>query len=312
MKRKKKKNKKSVSLSTIILVVILLAGLGVMLYPTVSDYWNSFRQSRAIAEYDETVAALTKADYEKIFADAETYNEHLSSLAAPFSQAETLEAEYLQVLNVAGNGIIGYVTIDRIGVELPVYHGTSAAVLDVAVGHLEGSHLPVGGESRHSVLSAHRGLPSARLFTDLDEMETGDIFTLTVLNEIFTYEVDQILIIEPEQLEPLNMVPGEDYCTLMTCTPYGINSHRLLVRGHRIDNVKGAVVVHREAARIPPYIVAPAVAIPIVFLLLIILLIVYRKKPARITTTDVKELAARLEAEEKMSSEDDEGKKNGR
>lgn len=297
----RKKKKKGVSLSTIILVVILLAGLSVMLYPTVSDYWNSFHQTRAINNYDQIVAELDETDYETLFAEAEAYNQHLRELGAPFSQCEQLEEEYYRVLDVAGNGIIGYVTIEKIGVELPIYHGTSDTVLNIAAGHLEGSSLPIGGESRHSVLSAHRGLPSAKLFTNLDKMEVADTFTITVLNQVLTYEVDQILIIEPEQLEALNVMAGEDYCTLMTCTPYGINTHRLLVRGHRIENARGTLVVHKDATRIPPYIVAPAVAIPIVFLLLIVLLIVYRKKPAKITTTDVKELAAKLEKEETIS-----------
>ena len=297
-KKIRKKKKKGVSLSTIILLVILLAGLGVMLYPTVSDYWNSFHQSRAINSYDEIVAGLDEADYEALFEKAEAYNEHLSSLAAPFSQADTLAEEYYSVLDVAENGIIGYVTIEKIGVELPVYHGTSDAVLNVAVGHLEGSHLPIGGESRHSVLSAHRGLPSAKLFTNLDKMEIGDIFTITVLNQMLTYQVDQILIVEPGQLEALNIVKGKDYCTLMTCTPYGVNSHRLLVRGTRIDNIPGTVVVHKEATRIPTYIVAPAVAIPIVFLLLIVLLIIYRKKPEKVTTRDIMDLSRKLQQEQ--------------
>lgn len=297
-KKTRKKKKRGVSLSTIILLVILLAGLGVMLYPTVSDYWNSFHQSRAINDYDEVVAGLDETDYEALFEEAETYNEHLSRLMAPFTQAEILEEEYYHVLDVAGNGIIGYVTIEKIGVELPIYHGTSDKVLNVAVGHLEGSHLPIGGESRHSVLSAHRGLPSAKLFTNLDKMEIGDIFTITVLNQMFTYQVDQILIVEPDQLEALNIIKGGDYCTLMTCTPYGVNSHRLLVRGTRIDNIPGVVVVHKEATRIPVYIVAPAVAIPIVFLLLIVLLIIYRKKPAKVTTQDIMDLSQKFQQEQ--------------
>lgn len=318
-KKTRRKKKKGVSLSTIILVAILLAGLGVMLYPTVSDYWNSFHQTRAIHNYDQVVAELDETDYEKLFAEAEEYNQRLWESGALLSQNDQLSEEYYRVLDVAGNGIIGYVTIEKIGVELPVYHGTSDSILNMAVGHIEGSSLPIGGESRHSVLSAHRGLPSAKLFTDLDKMEVGDTFTITVLNRLLTYEVDQILIIEPEQLDALNVAAGQDYCTLMTCTPYGINTHRLLVRGHRIENARASIVVHKEATRIPPYIVAPAVAIPIVFVLLIVLLVVYRKKPARITTTDVQELAAKLEAgkeeakkpeaEKKEAAEEDGGRK---
>lgn len=308
-KKTRRKKKRGVSLSTIILLVILLAGLGVMLYPTVSDYWNSFHQTRAINNYDQVVARLDETDYEKLFAEAEAYNQHLQESGTMFSQSDQLSEEYYRVLDVAGNGIIGYVTIEKIGVELPIYHGTSDSVLNVAAGHIEGSSLPIGGESRHSVLSAHRGLPSAKLFTNLDKMEVGDTFTITVLNRLLTYEVDQILIIEPEQLDTLNVVAGQDHCTLMTCTPYGINTHRLLVRGRRVENAKAAMVIHKEATRIPPYIVAPAVAIPIVFVLLIVLLVVYRKKPARITTTDVQELASKLEVREETVRKDGVGRK---
>lgn len=297
MKKKEKVRKGAkgrVSLSTIILIVILLVGLSVMLYPTVSDYWNSFHQTRAIANYDAVVAELDETDYEALFAEAERYNERLRELGAPFSESGNLSSTYNRVLNVAGNGIIGYISINKIGVELPIYHGTSDSVLNVAAGHLEGSSLPIGGESRHSVLSAHRGLPSAKLFTDLDRMEVGDRFTITVLNQILTYEVDQILIVEPTQMEALNVTQGKDYCTLLTCTPYGINSHRLLVRGHRIENEQGAIVIHKEATKIPPYIVAPAVAIPILFLVLLLSLLTYRRKPASVSTKDVMELSETL------------------
>lgn len=297
MKKKEKVRKGAkgrVSLSTIILIVILLVGLSVMLYPTVSDYWNSFHQTRAIANYDAVVAELDETDYEALFAEAERYNERLRELGAPFSESGNLSATYNRVLNVAGNGIIGYISINKIGVELPIYHGTSDSVLNVAAGHLEGSSLPIGGESRHSVISAHRGLPSAKLFTDLDRMEVGDRFTITVLNQILTYDVDQILIVEPTQMEALSVTQGKDYCTLLTCTPYGINSHRLLVRGHRIENEQGAIVIHKEATKIPPYIVAPAVAIPILFLILLLSLLSYRRKPALVSTKDVMELSRTL------------------
>ena len=295
----RKKKKGGGKLSTIILVLILLAGLGIMLYPTVSDYWNSFHQSQAIANYDAAVAELDDTDYEALFAAAEAYNEHLRNLSAPFSEYEQLAEEYYSVLDVAGNGIIGYINIKKIGVELPIYHGTSDSVLNVAVGHLEGSSLPIGGESRHSVVSAHRGLPSAKLFTDLDELEVGDTFTITVLNRVLTYEIDQILIVEPSQLEALNVVKGQDYCTLMTCTPYGINTHRLLVRGHRTENVQGSIVVPKDATKIPAYIAAPAIAIPMLFILLVILMIAYRKKPLKVTTADLRELGEKSEKENK-------------
>ena len=308
MKREKeakaKKKKKSGRLSTIILVLILLTGLGIMLYPTISDYWNSFHQTRAIAQYDEVVAQLDDTDYESLFAAAEAYNEHLRQLSLPYAQYDQLEDEYYSVLDVAGNGIIGYVDIPKIDVELPIYHGTSDQVLNMAVGHLEGSSLPIGGESRHAVLSAHRGLPSAKLFTDLDKMEVGDTFTITVLNQVLTYEVDHILIVEPEQLESLNIVDGEDYCTLLTCTPYGINTHRLLVRGHRIENEQGSIVIQREAIKIPAYIAAPAIAIPILFILLLVLMFTYRRKQKRVDTSDVRNMS-RPKKPEKTDSEKD-------
>ena len=282
MKKKERNRKagKKGSLSTILLMVILLAGVGVMLYPTASDYWNSFHQTRAIANYDAMVAELDETDYEALFAAAEEYNEKLRELGTPFSNYEELEELYYSVLDVAGNGIIGYISIPKINVDLPIYHGTSDGVLNVAVGHLEGSSLPIGGESRHSVLSAHRGLPSARLFTDLDRMEKGDIFTITVLNRTLTYEVDQILIVEPTQMEALSVVNGKDYCTLLTCTPYGINSHRMFVRGHRIDNLEEEklVVVAAEAQKIPTYYVIPAVGIPLLFVTLVIMLAVSGRK----------------------------------
>lgn len=273
-KEPRKGKKKRISHSTIILTVIFLVGLGVMLYPTVSDYWNSFHQTRAIANYDAVVAELDETDYEALFQAAEEYNEKLRGLGAPFSEHEQLSELYYSVLDVAGNGIIGYINIPKINVNLPIYHGTSDSVLNVAAGHLEGSSLPIGGEARHSVLSAHRGLPSAKLFTDLDELEVADIFTITVLNQVLTYEVDQILIVEPTQMEALNVTAGQDYCTLLTCTPYGINSHRMLVRGHRVENIDDRViVVTPDAQKIPTYYVIPAVGVPLLFIVLFIMLV---------------------------------------
>lgn len=273
-KEPRKGKKKRISISTIILTVIFLVGLGVMLYPTVSDYWNSFHQTRAIANYDAVVAELDETDYEALFQAAEEYNEKLRGLGAPFSEHEELSELYYSVLDVAGNGIIGYINIPKINVNLPIYHGTSDSVLNVAAGHLEGSSLPIGGEARHSVLSAHRGLPSAKLFTDLDELEVADIFTITVLNQVLTYEVDQILIVEPTQMEALNVTAGQDYCTLLTCTPYGINSHRMLVRGHRVENIDDRViVVTPDAQKIPTYYVIPAVGVPLLFIVLFIMLV---------------------------------------
>ena len=286
----RKGRKRKGSLSTVILMVVLLAGLGVMLYPTVSDYWNSFHQSRAIADYDAIVAELDETDYEALFAEAEKYNEQLRALSAPFSEHEQLSELYYSVLDVAGNGIIGYINIPKINVNLPIYHGTGDTVLNMAVGHLEGSSLPIGGEGRHSVLSAHRGLPSAKLFTDLVQMDKGDIFTITVLNRLITYEVDQILIVEPTQMEALSVSGGKDYCTLLTCTPYGINSHRMFVRGHRIDNIDNRViVVEPDARRIPSYYVIPAVGVPLLFVTLVVMLAASGKKRPKKTGEELLE-----------------------
>ena len=302
---KAKAKQKKGRFTTLLLVVILLVGLGVMLYPTISDYWNSLHQSRAISEYDEKIAELDETDYAALLAQAEEYNQLLSQLQDPFGEAGLLEEQYQKALDVTGSGIMGYVTISKIGVELPIYHGTGEAVLNVAAGHLEGSSLPIGGEGNHAVISAHRGLPSAKLFTRLDELEGGDTFTVTVLNQVLTYEVDQCLIVEPSEIQALYTVPGEDYCTLQTCTPYGVNTHRLLVRGHRVETQQNTAVVRAEATKVPPYIVAPAVAIPVLFILLVILLIVYRKKPAKITTDDIQALSVALEEEKTKESDKD-------
>ena len=268
-------------LSTIVLVLLLLIGLSLLLYPTVSDYWNSFHQTRAIATYAENVAALDNASYDAIWDAARQYNRNLCSRSNSFLLSEEQKAEYESLLDISGQGVMGYIEIPEIDVSLPIYHGTEDPVLQVAVGHLEWTSLPVGGESTHCVLSGHRGLPSAKLFTDLDKLREGDTFLLRVLDEILTYEVDQILIVEPQDTAALEIAEGEDYCTLVTCTPYGINTHRLLVRGHRIDNIEQAktVRVTADAIQIEPLLVAPVVAIPILLLLLILLLL--PKKPRK-------------------------------
>lgn len=267
-------------LSTILLILIFLIGLSLLLYPTVSDYWNSLHQSRAIAEYAEQVANLDDDLYEGLWADAQRYNETLLDKADRYDMTEEERAEYESLLNVSGNGIIGYIEIPMIQCSLPIYHGTEESVLQIAVGHIEGSSLPTGGAGTHCVLSGHRGLPSAKLFTDLDKLREGDTFLLRVLDEILTYEVDQILIVEPQDTAALEIAEGEDYCTLVTCTPYGINTHRLLVRGHRIDNIEGVktVRVTADAVQLEPMLVAPVVAIPMLLILLILLLLPRRRK----------------------------------
>jgi len=271
-------------LSTILLVLVLIIGLSLLLYPSVSNYWNSLHQSRAIVDYDAALDNLQPEDFTVLFEEAEVYNRKMARVSYPLMYFDQVEG-YEKALDISGTGIMGYITIPKIDVQLPIYHGTSEGVLQVAVGHVQGSSLPTGGEGTHSVLSAHRGLPSARLFTDLDEIELEDTFSITVLDRLLTYQVDQILIVEPQEVDELYVVEGKDYCTLVTCTPYGINSHRILVRGHRIENPEEEVVIHvtADALLINPIIVAPLVAAPILLILLIILLIPKGKKKERST-----------------------------
>ena len=237
MKKKKKKSKLN-TLINIFLVLILLAGLSLLLYPTFSDLWNSTRQSKAISSYTKKVAKLTKEDYTKLWEDAKSYNEGILERYNLYVPSGEEEAIYQEILNVSGNGIMAYIEIPRINIELPIYHGTSESVLQVAIGHIEWSSLPTGGEGTHCIVSGHRGLPSAKLFTDLDEMAVGDQFYIHVLDKTLAYEVDQIQTVLPEEVDDLKIEEGEDYVTLVTCTPYGINTHRLLVRGHRTDYIE--------------------------------------------------------------------------
>ena len=234
--------KKKSSFVTAILIAALLAGALLLLYPTVSDYWNSFHQSRAIASYAEQVADLDDNTYDQIWADARAYNETLDNSTSRFVMTEEQKKIYEALLNIADNGVMGYIEIPKIKCNLPIYHGTDEAVLQIAIGHVQGSSLPAGGESTHCVLSGHRGLPSAKLFSDLDQLTEGDVFLLRVLDETLTYEVDQIRTVLPDELDDLAIEEGKEYCTLVTCTPYGINSHRLLVRGHRVPYVPELVV----------------------------------------------------------------------
>lgn len=267
-------------LSTIALVLVLLVGLSLMLYPTVSDRWNAAHQSRAIATYSQTVAELDHTRYDELLAQAQAYNATLTNRIDRFMMTDEERAVYEGVLDVSGTGIMGYIEIPRIDCSLPIYHGTSEGVLQIAIGHIEGSSLPTGGLGTHCVLSGHRGLPSARLFTSLDKMEAGDTFMLHVLDETLTYEVDQILIVEPQDVSALELDPLADLCTLVTCTPYGINSHRLLVRGHRIETVVEAapVVVTSDAVRVEGWKVAVAVAAPLLALFVLVSLLMPGKK----------------------------------
>ena len=272
--------KKKSSFVTAILIAAFFIGALLLLYPTISDFWNSFHQSRAIASYAEQVADLDENAYDRLWEDARIYNKTLGDRMNRFVMAEEQKKAYAALLNIADNGVMGYIEIPKVRCNLPIYHGTDEAVLQVAIGHVPGSSLPVGGESTHCVLSGHRGLPSAKLFTNLDELETGDVFMLRVLDETLTYEVDQIRTVLPNELGDLAIVEGEDYCTLVTCTPYGINSHRLLVRGHRVENHAGAstIRVTADAMQIEPLQVAPLVAAPILMVMLIVVLIPHRTK----------------------------------
>lgn len=261
--------------STIVLVVVLLIGLSLLLYPSVSNYWNQLHQSRAISNYSDAVKNADKALYDELLQKAAAYNEKLSKNPNVFNLSSADYEEYLSLLDITGTGMIGYVEIPAIGVSLPIYHGTQESTLQVAVGHLDWSSLPIGGEGTHSVLSGHRGLPSARLFTDLVDLTVGDIFMIQVLDQTLTYEVDQIRIVEPADTSEMTIHAGEDYCTLFTCTPYGLNTHRQLVRGHRIDNLPDAkkVRVMADAIRIEPLLITPLIAVPILSVLLLALII---------------------------------------
>ena len=272
--------KKKSSFVTAILIAALLAGALLLLYPTVSDYWNSFHQSRAIASYAEQVADLDDNMYDQIWADARAYNKTLDNSTSRLVMTEEQKKIYEALLNIADNGVMGYIEIPKIKCNLPIYHGTDEAVLQIAIGHVQGSSLPAGGESTHCVLSGHRGLPSAKLFSDLDQLTEGDVFLLRVLDETLTYEVDQIRTVLPDELDDLAIEEGKEYCTLVTCTPYGINSHRLLVRGHRVENQASAstIRVTADAMQIEPLLIAPLVAVPMLLVLLVMVLIPHRTK----------------------------------
>lgn len=259
--------------STVILLLIALIGAGLIAYPSFANWWNSFHQARAVASYMETVTNLSTEEYEKMIRNAEAYNARIAKTGIQWNQTEEQLKEYNKQLHINDSGIMGYVDIPKVNIKLPIYHGTDEAILQVAVGHLAGTSLPVGGKSTHCVISGHRGLPSARLFTDIDKLIEGDTFTMTVLNRTVTYEVDQIRIVEPTDLSDLQIVKNKDFCTLVTCTPYGINTHRLLVRGHRVDNAQGDANVIADAMQIETIFIAPFIAGPILVILIIFMLI---------------------------------------
>ena len=278
----RKKNKSR--LSTVFLIVLMLIGIGVMAYPTFSDWWNSMHASRAIASYSQTVAAADRTELDAMLAAAGAYNRQLAAKDNQYYMSDEEMALYNSLLDPGGTGLMAYVSIPSIRQNIPVYHGTDESVLQTAVGHLTWTSLPVGGESTHTVLSGHRGLPRAKLFTDIDRLSIGDVFTVTVLDQVLTYQVDQILVVLPEETEALTIIPGGDYCTLLTCTPYGINSHRLLVRGTRIETpepVQKEDTVSDAATEpeFPLRLKILAFSSVILFVLLLLLLIRLLRKP---------------------------------
>lgn len=273
-----KENSAMKKLSTVLLIATFVAGLSLLLYPTVSNYWNTLHASRAVATYVDAVQNMGEDKRREMLQKAIEYNKSLTSDNQRLTISSARRQEYESILDVDGNGMIGYIEIPNVNITLPVYHGTNDDVLQIAVGHLDWTSLPVGGTSTHCVLSGHRGLPSAKLFTNLDQVKEGDSFVIRVLDEVLTYEVDQIRIVEPAAVDDLMIENGKDYCTLVTCTPYGVNSHRLLVRGHRVENESESIRVTSEAIQIEPLIVAPAIAIPTLIIIFVLLIASSNKK----------------------------------
>lgn len=264
-------NKIKQNFITILLVFILLVGLAMLSYPTVSDYWNSFHQSKAVAGYVEKVANMDELDYQKMLTEAQNYNDSLPQAVIPdLNIDKATEDTNNQTLDIDGSGIMAYVEIPKLNTIMPIYHGTDDSVLQVAIGHIPGTSLPVGGVGTHSVISGHRGLPSAKLFTDIDQLVEGDTFLIQVLDQTLTYEVDQILTVTPDDVSALEIDPQQDYVTLVTCTPYGVNSHRLLVRGHRIENEMKQARVTSEATQVKPILVTPFVGLILLLILFIV------------------------------------------
>lgn len=261
-------------LTTVLIIVMFIVGLSVLLYPAISNYINQKNASKVISEYNDKLENTSSDRIDSMFAQAQDYNKRLGETSSAFYNPELVKG-YDTTLDITGTGIMGYIDIDRIGVELPIYHTVDDSVLSAGAGHLEGTSLPIGGASTHCVLSGHRGLPSAKLFTDLDELEVGDEFTITVLDQKLTYRIDRIKTVKPSETEDLQIESGKDYCTLMTCTPYGINSHRLLLRGVRVETAeeKPGIFVKNEAFRIDPLVVTPIVAVPMLVAALVFVLV---------------------------------------
>lgn len=271
---------RKLKLITKILIIAFIIGLSLLLYPSFSNYWNLKHATRALNSYSDSIADIDEKSYEAIWQSAMDYNLQLPKRQSGTALPADVKVRYYSELELDDGGLMGFVDIPSIGVSLPIYHGTSESVLQVGIGHLEWSSLPTGGESTHCVLSGHRGLPSAKLFTDLNKLREGDVFTLKVLNETLTYEVDQIRTVLPNDLGELAISEGRDYCTLVTCTPYGINTHRLLVRAHRIENAQKGAVVISEAVQVDQLIVAFYLAVPLIFILFMKVML---KKPKKKT-----------------------------
>jgi sortase A len=287
----KKKRRKTIStVITLLLVVFALVGLGIMLYPSFSDWWNSMHASKSISEYVQAIEQFDDSDLREMLAKASDFNKRKRAAMA-FEMSDEDYAEYESLLDISGTGIMGYISIPTINVNLPIYHGTGEEVLQIAAGHLAASSLPVGGEGTHSIISGHRGLPSAKLFTDLDKLVVGDTFVISILNEKLTYRVDQIKVVLPEDTSELQIESGKDYCTLVTCTPYGINTHRMLVRGHRVENEEEELVVFitADASRIPNYLVAVVILIPTLILMTIVYFIFTALKKRNMSTNEILE-----------------------
>ena len=281
---------------TFILLVTALVGFSLIAYPSFANWWNSSRSSRAVVAYSEAAAEMDTEEIERLINSALEYNERLAATGTLWTPNDAQMSEYLDELNAAGNGMMGYIDIMKIRVTLPIYHTVDDSVLQNAVGHIPGTSLPVGGASSHCVLSSHRGLPSARLFTDLDKLVEGDTWTLTIYNNVYKYEVDQIRVVEPNDLSDLDLVPGMDYCTLVTCTPYGINTQRLLVRGHRVDSDPDVLNVVADALLLEPVYTAPFIAIPMIAILIVFLVVVTGRQRKYTPEELEKKLPARIAA----------------
>lgn len=262
------------NLSTVFFAAVLIVGLCIFLYPSVSNYLNGLKQSKAIADYTASLDSMTPEDYSAFWKTAIAYNEKLASKVVDFNLTDEEMEEYNKILDPTGTGIIGYLEIENIGVDLPIYHGVEESVLSVGIGHLPGTSFPTGTVSTHTVLSGHRGLPSAELLTNLDQMIEGDTFLLHIMDQVFAYEVDSINIVLPNETESLYVYDGEDYVTLVTCTPYGVNTHRLLVRGKRVDyNQEERLIITADATMYSTLSVAVFIAVPILLIIFIVFMI---------------------------------------